>query len=116
MLGQKYLKLGGVSIPTPIDFTENYTDIENIGNAESGRDLVMVTRLQKRSWTLTCQVSSYWLDELKTLCAENSTTLVFRGESIPVRARLTGSQMAQYSYMNPESNGYYTVSMTITEI
>lgn len=116
MLGHNYLKLGGVFIPNPIDFAENYTDIENIGNSESGRELVMVTRLQKRSWTLTFQSSSYWLGELKTLCADPSTTLLYNGETITVRARLTGATMAQHSNMNPESDGYFTVSMTITEI
>lgn len=116
MLGRNYLTIGEVPIPNPIDFSENYTDIENIGNAESGKELVMVTRLQKRSWSLTFQTSSYWLDILKELCMENSTTFTFRGETIVVRARLTGAAMAQYSAMRPESDGYYTVSMTITEI
>lgn len=116
MLGHNYLKIGRVSIPNPIDFAENYTDIENVGTAESGRELVMVTRLQKRSWTLTFQCSSYWLGELKALCAENSTTFKFNGETVTVRARLTSATMAQNSYMRPESNGYYTVSMTVTEI
>lgn len=116
MLGHNYLKIGGVSIPNPIDFSENYENIENVGTAESGRELVMVTRLQKRSWNLTFQCSSYWLDEIKFLCTANSTTFKFRNETITVRARLTSATMAQNSAMRPESNGYYTVSMTVTEI
>lgn len=116
MLGKNYLKIGDVYIPNPISFSESYTNIENVGNAESGRELVAVTRLLKRSWSLSFNCSSFWLDNLKELCAEPSTTLTFRNEEIDVRARLTGATLAENSVYSPGTEGYYTVEMAITEI
>lgn len=116
MLGKNYLKISNILIPNPTSFSENYTDLENVGTAESGRDLVSVIRLQKRSWSLTFDCTSRWLDEFKEIGQLKSTTMVFREESITVRVRLTSATLAPHSEYSKNTTGLYTLNMTITEI
>lgn len=124
MLGHGYIEVGinngGVvtyhKLPNPIEITENYTNIENENKSESGYDLVMVTRLQKRSWEMTLQVSNEWLATIKSWAKKNRNTIKYKGETIDVRTRINSAQLAQYSEFSELSNGFYTVSLTFIEI
>ena len=124
MLGHGYIEVGinngGVvtyhKLPNPIEITENYTNIENENKSESGYDLVMVTRLQKRSWEMTLQVSNEWLATIKSWANKNRNTIRYKGEIIDVRTRINSAQLAQYSEFSELSNGFYTVSLTFIEI
>lgn len=124
MLGHGYIEVGinngGVvtyhKLPNPIEITENYTNIENENKAESGYDLVMVTRLQKRSWEMTLQVSNEWLATIKSWAKKNRNTIKYKGEIIDVRTRINSAQLAQYSEFSELSNGFYTVTLTFIEI
>lgn len=124
MLGHGYIEVGinngGVvtyhKLPNPIEITENYTNIENENKSESGYDLVMVTRLQKRSWEMTLQVSNEWLATIKSWAKKNRNTIRYKGEIIDVRTRINSAQLAQYSEFSELSNGFYTVSLTFIEI
>lgn len=124
MLGHGYIEVGinngGVvtyhKLPNPIEITENYTNIENENKSESGYDLVMVTRLQKRSWEMTLQVSNEWLATLKSWARKNRNTIRYKSEIIDVRTRINSAQLAQNSEFSGLSDGFYTVSMSFIEI
>ena len=48
MLGYRYLKINGVSIPNPIDgFKIDYDEDETVNMSEAGTELVRVRRLNK---------------------------------------------------------------------
>lgn len=124
MLGHGYIEVGisngGIvtyyKLPNPIAITENYTNIENENKSESGYDLVMVTRLQKRSWELTLQVSNEWLTTLKSWAMKNRNTIKYKGETIDVRTRIQSAQTAPNSEFSSLSNGFYTVTLSFIEI
>ena len=117
MLGDKFITLDGFRIPNPPEgLQENFENIENIGTAESGRELVMVTRLLKRSWSLALVVSDAWRSRLLEIGRKNSVDMIYRGETIAVRARVTGCKMYKGSEYSKESDGYYDITLDITEL
>lgn len=116
MLGYKYITLDGVKIPNPSSLTENYENIEDTGISEAGTDLVAVTRLQKCSWSLTFDCSSFWLAKYKNITKKNTVPMIYKGETFTVRARITSAALVPNSEHSTQSDGYYTVTMEITEI
>jgi len=116
MLGDNYLTFAGEALPNPTAFSEAYTNIESTKQSEAGYDLAIVTRLKKRAFTGSFQVTSTWKDKLSTLCGMASGTLVFRGESITVRPRLTSSALLASTEYSERTDGLWTVSVTFTEV
>lgn len=124
MLGHGYLKVSikeeGVesyyTFPNPVTLSEEYNNIENTALSEGGTDLVNVTRLQKRTWTTSMQVSDYWLGIIKKCAMQSENKIQFKGETVKVRTRIASAALAQYSEYSSESNGYYTVAVSFIEI
>lgn len=124
MLGHGYLKVSikeeGVesyyTFPNPVTWSEEYNNIENTAMSEGGTDLVNVTRLQKRTWNGSFQVSDYWLGIIKKCASQAQNKIQYKGETINVRTRITGSPLAQFSEYASETDGYYTVAVSFIEI
>lgn len=115
-LGNNYLTFANKALPNPATFSVAYTNIESTKQSEAGYDLAIVTRLKKRAFTGSFQVTSTWLDELKTLCGLTQGTLVYRGESITVRPRISSSALLAESEYADRTDGLWTVSITFTEV
>lgn len=124
MLGHGYLKIGMYTggswvystLPNPIAITENFNNVENTAMSEGGMDLVNVIRLQKRSFDMTFQLSSSWLDTIKNFAMLSENRIQLRGETINVRTRINSAVLAPNSEYSSESDGYYTVALNFTEI
>ena len=124
MLGHGYLQIGvlqgGVEVfkalPNPINLEEAYDNVETVGTSEGGHDLVNITRLQKRNWTLTLQLTSWMLDTVKAWCLQSTCHIKLRGDTVKVRPRITGASLYEWSQFTQGTDGLYTVNMTLTEI
>ena len=116
MLGDNYLTFNGEALPNPTAFSIAYTNIESTKQSEAGYDIAIVTRLEKRAFTGSFQVTSTWKDKLKTLCNLASGTLVYRGESITVRPRLASAALLASTEYSERTDGLWTVSITFTEV
>lgn len=117
MLGANYMKLGGLDLPNPpggINIT--YTNIEKTAQSEAGHDLVIVTRLMKRTFAFNAQVTSKWYTNFKTLCSQGSATFVFNSESITVRPRLLSAQLAPDSEFAATTDGLWTLGIQLIEV
>ena len=116
MLGSNYLTFNNKAIPNPVDMTVDYDNIENVVQSEAGTDLAIVTRLQKRTFTCTCNCTSTWLTQFKALCSLSSATLVWLGESIEAMARITNATLQQNSEYAARTDGLWSVTITFTEV
>ena len=118
MLGNNFMTFESVAIPNPDPggFTIDYENIENEAVAEDGSTVGTVTTLQKRTFNLTITVSSKWFDRFLVLTRLTSGTLVFRGESIEAKARITSAPMIAWSQYTKRTDGLWTISISISEI
>ena len=115
MLGTDFIKIQGVRIPTPATYTGNYTNIEEINESEAGTERVIVTRLLKRGYSFTFQVTEYWRNKLLTYGAMTQVSLQIGSEnSMTGRFRITNDHLEKNSefYATP----LYTVSATFNQI
>lgn len=118
MLGRNFMTFENVALPNPDPdgFSIDYENIENDAVAEDGSTISNTTRLLKRTFNITVTVSSRWLDILSGLCRLTSGTLVYRGESIEAKARMTSSPMKAWSQYAARTDGLWTVTLAISEI
>lgn len=116
MLGNNYLTFNSVVLPNPVSFDISFQNIETIKQSVAGTDMGIVTRLQKRTFKGTWQVSSTWLNNFKTLCALSTATLVYLNESITCRARISSQKLAKNSEYAARTDGLWTISVTFTEV
>lgn len=117
MLGRDYITIGSTKLPNPVDFSIDYDNNETEAVSEAGTLLVSVTRLLRRNISMTCQVTSMWRDEIKSLCALNSTTLKIgnSSETINGRLRFKGETLAPHSEYIANSEGLWTMQITFIE-
>lgn len=117
MLGNDYMTLGGLSIPNPQKGIKiSFQNIEKTAQSEAGTDLAIVTRLQKRTFSFTANVTSAWLSQYRTICAQGSSTFVFMSETITVRARIESASMAVNSEYADRTDGLWTVGIKLIEV
>ena len=90
-------------------------NIEEVNQSEAGTDRVIVTRLQKRSYTLSFRVTDFWKQKLLTYGALNQVTFQVGTENtLNGRFRVSSSSLVQYS--NLASTPLWTVQATFTQI
>lgn len=117
MLGDNYMTIGGLQVPNPKDGIQiSFTNIEQTTQSEAGTDLAVVTRLQKRTFAFTANVTSFWLEKYLTLCGLAQTTLIFNSESITVRARVESASMVADSAYAANTDGLWTVGIKLIEV
>lgn len=116
MLGKKYITIGGLAIPNPSSLSISYENIESVNLSEAGTDLVNVTRLQKRAFSISLKASSFWRAKYKELCMMSQTILELEGEEILVRCRLSSEALIEHTEHAENTNGYWDISIELMEI
>lgn len=116
MLGNNYLKVGNVLLPNPEKFAIKYQNIETIRQAEAGNDVGVVTRLQKRTFSCSFAVSSFWCDKLLNICRQNTVILTYQGAQIEARARISSGNLEKNSEYIQRSDGLWTVGIEFVEV
>ena len=117
MLGDNYIKLNNIYLPNPQDgITIAYQNIETVGQAESGVDLVTVTRLKKKTWSWTAYATSEWLAQYEYLCGLSQCTLTLGGNTYTVRARLGQATMSPSSEYADRTEGLWSITIQLIEV
>lgn len=116
MLGSNYLTFENVALPNPVSFAISDTNLESVSTSVAGTDMGIVTRLQKRTISCTFNCTSFWLDKIKTLCMLTQGSLIYRGETIVCRARITGETLVADSEYADRTSGLWTVAVQFLEV
>lgn len=116
MLGDNYLTFENVTLPNPAQMSISLQNLETVKVSVSGHDLGITTRLNKRTFAATFNVTSTWLDQLIALCSLTSGALVYRGESITCRARMGGYNLVQDSENAARTDGLWSVTINFLEV
>ena len=117
MLGKRYIKINGEAIPNPVSgFKIQFEADETINLSEAGTELVRVRRLNKRKFSGTWNLTSFWLKKFETWCSSNSVQVTYQGETYTCRMRDFAPTLADNSEYTDTSDGLWTISPTLTEI
>ena len=118
MLGNRFLKINGTSIPNPVPgtFQIQFDADETIDLSEAGTELGSVRRLDKRIFSGDWHVSSFWLKILEDFCKLRTVTLRYQGQDYTVRARGYNPKLASYSEFTESTEGLWSLKLTFTEI
>ncbi len=105
------------SINLPIGvFKISYSNIEKNNTSEAGTDITNVVRLQKRTFSITYSADSYLLNQLLQITNQPEGIFHYMEEDIPVRARISNSDLLKKSEIVPNTNGLWNVSLQFIEI
>lgn len=111
------MSYNGVQIPTPTEGLKiAYNNIETVNQSETGTDLVSITRLKKRVYSFTLQITPFWLERVQAIAGQESSTQTFDGESITGRLRLISAELVKDSERLTTTNGLYIITAEFTEI
>lgn len=108
----KFIKINGITMPNPIEYNEEFENIETINTSEAGTDLVVSKRLMKLTATMTFQLSQMMYDYIKTFCELLSCDFNMDGKRYVGRLRLISSKLEPESY---NTDGFWTVVITFSE-
>lgn len=97
--------------------TIRYTNNESISLSEAGTEIGVVTRLMKKTITVTWRLNSEWKNKIEEKCKNPTSQLIF-GEypEMTVRARITACQLAAQSEYAQRTMGLWSISVTFTEV
>ena len=110
-----FIKINGQLIPTPATLSEGFDNIEEVNMSEAGTERVIITRLQKRSYSLTFQVTQYWKDKLLLYGRQASVSIQIGTENpLTGRFRITSSKFEKNSEFYATT--LHTVQATFTQI
>lgn len=112
---QTIAQFGNTRLPNGV-YGISYRHVEKTSESESGRDLVIVTKLNKRTISATYNVDSHTLETIKTVCSSRSGTLSFLGESINCRPRLGSTNMVKGSERLNDTDGLWEVTVNFLEV
>lgn len=116
MLGKNFLKIDDLFIPNPLGMTVSIENIEITKKSEAGTTLSNVTRLGIRTWSLSIQATSFWLDRYIEICKKDQAILTYRSEQIPVECRLNSYDLVENSANVANTDGLWNVGLDIKEI
>lgn len=114
MLGD-YLKFNNEVFPNPITPTKSSKTLENVSQSEAGTDLVVVIRPSKKTWSFKFNLSPGKKAILESLCEDESTTMVYMGNTYTVRVRDYQEQLVEGSEWLSTVEGLYECSVKVTE-
>lgn len=114
MLGD-YLKFNNVTFPKPIAPTMASKTLENVSTSEAGTDLVCVIRASKKNWNFKFNLTSAKKDVIKALCAEESVSMYYMGNTYIVRLRDYSERFIDGSEYLDRTNGLFEVSVKAVE-
>lgn len=115
MLG-KYVKINGMQLPNPTEYSENFSKVSNTFQSEAGDDLVVDVRTGKYTGNFTFQVSSAWKDRIKAYADMQTFQLSVDGTVRTVRVESIDYSLENNSVYAKETQGYWTVTLTATEL
>ena len=117
MLGKRFLQINGTPIPNPVtNFSPSFTADETITLSEAGTELGRVRRLDKRVFSGTWHLTSFWLKKFETWCMSNTVIVTYLGESYTCRMRDLNPRMIDHSEWVENTDGLWEVTPTLTEI
>lgn len=117
MLGRNYIAIDEISFPTPVgDLEISISDVETEKTSEAGTDLVSTTRLGKRTFSFTLQLTSHLLPTVRSKAQATSCVMTFNGEDIPGRLRAKSYKMIENSNMTQNTDGLWIVGLTFIEV
>lgn len=117
MLGNRFLKINGESIPNPVEgFEIDFVPDETVSLSEAGTELVRVRRLDKRVFKGTWNLTSYWVNKFASWAAQPVVILRYGGQNYNVRMRDFNPKLAPNSEWTSTSEGLWTINPTFTEI
>lgn len=114
MLGD-YLKFNNEVFPNPITPTKSSKTLENVSQSEAGTDLVVVIRPSKKTWSFKFNLSPGKKAILESLCEDESTTMVYMGNTYTVRVRDYQEQLVEGSEWLSTVEGLYECSVKVME-
>lgn len=114
MLGD-YLKFNNEVFPNPITPTKSSKTLENVSQSEAGTDLVVVIRPSKKTWSFKFNLSPGKKAILESLCEDESTTMIYMGNTYTVRVRDYQEQLVEGSEWLNTVEGLYECSVKVTE-
>ena len=114
MLGN-YLKFNDDVFPNPITPEKTSKTLENVSQSESGTDLVCVIRAKKNIWNFSFNLSKAKKELLESICAEESTQMLYMGKTYTVRVRNFKEKLVEGSEWLVTADGLYECSVTVTE-
>lgn len=115
MLGNNYLQINNVKIPNPQKFDISFSTIEKVKTSEAGSDVVIPTRYNKRTISMSFQVTSSWKDKLLVYTTRPTITLKYKNESIVGRLRAEKSPLKEGSEFIDGTDGLWTLSLKFFE-
>lgn len=116
MLGDNYLSFESISLPNPSKMSVALTNVETTQQSQAGYDLTIVTRLQKRIFTLNYKLASDWKDQILQLCRLSEGTLAYNGEMITVKPRASAANLVEGSEYVNRTDGLWELTITFTEV
>lgn len=115
MLG-KFVKINGTQLPNPVEYSENISKVSNVFQSEAGDDLVVDVRTGKYTGNFTFQVSSLWRDRLISYADMKTIQLSIDGKIRTVRIESIDCSLEKDSEHTKNTQGYWTVTLTATEL
>lgn len=116
------IKINNVSIPVPIEWSENSEVVENANTTEAGTDVIDVLRVDKLTVTASFDVSSAWLATFKGWATSTSALSVKIYDPITdayiersMRMRNFYSNLVQHSDNTSGTVGLWNVSFDLIE-
>lgn len=115
-LGNNYITLNGMVIPNPKTFKISYQNMESVKTSEVGTDIVLITRLQKRTFDMQFQTTTFWGEKLREMAARTTEiSMDFRGETIPGRFRFKDQALENGSEFISGTDGLWTGNFQFIE-
>ena len=117
MLGKKYISINSTLIPNPTSFKEDEETIENVFQSEAGTDIAAIVRSGKKKFSTTFQVSSFWMEKLRTYSRSTTASVsIDGGVAMTMRIRNFKATLLKNSENVANTDGLWTVSMEFIEV
>jgi hypothetical protein len=116
MLGDNYFYWDGY-MTNPSSLRVTFSNNESISLSESGTEIGVITRLQKRTVTTTWACNSATRDMLLEKCKRATCSMSYgTGTGGTWRARVTNMNMADRSQYVARTDGLWTLTIVFSEV
>ena len=114
MLG-RYISINGETLPNPVTNSETKSNVANVSQSESGKDLVKNVRIMKYTGNFTFNVSSFWKNKLEAYCKKPSIDITVGSEVYNARIEEFNAELVENSERSEHTDGYWVVSFSVIE-
>lgn len=121
MLNTYPIMFGSTAIPNPTEYSQSSEVIEDVNETEAGTDIVIISRRDKLTVSLSFNVSSAWAKRFETfrdtepisVKLYDAKTGAYKTRSMRIRNYKTS--LVDDSWNTPNTNGLYEVSFELKE-